>query len=161
MLQTFDASSIIYAWDNYPVDQFPPLWEWIESEIRLGSFSIPSIAFEEMSRKMPDCGTWLADADIARLPVTEEILQESMRIKKLLQIQESLYHPSGVDENDLLIIATARIEELVLISNEAKQITLPKIPAKRKIPAVCDDPGVAVECIDFLTLIKQSERVFK
>lgn len=161
MLQTFDASAIIYAWDNYPETQFPALWDWIESEIQLGSFSIPSVAFDEVAQKAPECGKWLADAEIARLPVTEEILQESMRIKELLQIEESLYHPSGVNENDLLIIATARIEEFVLVSNEAKQLNLPQSPAKRKIPAVCDDPGVAVECIDFLTLIRQSEKVFK
>ena len=92
--------------------------------------------------------------------MTNEILQEAMRIKTLLGIQEDRYSPKGVDEKDLLIIATASIEGLVLISDEAKQATLPRDLAKMKIPAVCADVHVDVECIDFITLIKQSGRVF-
>ena len=160
-MQTFDASSIIYAWDNYPERQFPPLWDWVAAEIQLGFFSIPSIAFEQVGHKTPDCKEWLTAASINRLPMTNEILQEAMRIKTLLGIQEDRYSPKGVDENDLLIIATTSIEGLVLISNEAKQATLPRDLANMKIPAVCADARVDVECIDFITLIKQSEQVFR
>ena len=161
ILQTFDASSIIYAWDNYPADQFPPFWDWVKSEVQLNHFSIPKIAFEEVEHKAPDCSEWLKDANIRRLPVTDAIIQEAMRIKTLLEIQEDHYHRDGVGENDLLIIATARSEGLVLISNEARQINLPETAAKKSIPAVCADPQVAVDCIDFITLIKQSGRVFR
>ena len=160
-MQTFDASSIIYAWDNYPVDQFPPVWDWIATEIEQHIFSIPRVAFDEVKQKAPDCAQWLSDAGVNLLLVTNEVLQEAMRIKSLLQIQEDQYHPGGVGENDVLIIATARTEELVLISNEARQINLPETPAKKKMPAVCADPQVAVDCIDFITLIKQSGRVFR
>ena len=109
---------------------------------------------------MPDCGKWLVEASINVLSVTNEVSREAMRIKSLLQIQEDQYYRTGVGENDLLIIATARTERLVLISNEASQNILPEIPAKKKIPAVCADPQVAVVCIDFITLIKQSRKVF-
>ncbi len=159
-MQTFDASSIIYAWDNYPVDQFPPVWNWIASEIKGHIFSIPNVAFDEVKQKTPDCGQWLADAGISLLPATNEVLHEAMRIKALLQIHEDQYHPSGVGENDLLIVATASVKGLVLISNEARQINLPENPAKKKIPTVCADPQVDVECIDFITLVKRSGQVF-
>ena len=32
-MQTFDASSMIYAWDNYPIEQFPPLWDWMGVQV--------------------------------------------------------------------------------------------------------------------------------
>ena len=32
-MRVFDASSMIYAWDNYPIGQFPGMWEWMGSQI--------------------------------------------------------------------------------------------------------------------------------
>ncbi len=43
-MYTFDASSVIHAWDNYPIEQFPPLWDWFYSQINDEQFSIPEIA---------------------------------------------------------------------------------------------------------------------
>ena len=70
------------------------------------------------------------------------------------------YHADGVGENDVLIIATAKVENLELVSNESPQVKNPRSNAKLKISAVCKIPKVGVRCIDFLTLIKQSGEVF-
>jgi len=160
-LQTFDASSIIYAWDNYPPGQFPPLWRWIAEQINAGNFNIPHPALEEVERRLPECATWLSECNIERIAVTNEILQEALRIKNLLGIVGDGYHSKGVGENDLLIIATARIEGFELVSNEGRQNQFPNIAAKAKIPAVCDMDDVDVPCVDFITVIKQSGQVFE
>lgn len=159
-MQTFDASSIIYAWDNYPPEQFPPLWRWIAERIEAGEFSIPEPALEEVERRLPECAAWLQDKHIERVTVTNEILQEALRIKDLLGIEEDRYHAKGVGENDLLIIATARIQGFELVSNEGRQHQFPTVAAKAKIPAVCDMEDVDVLCVDFITLIKRSGEVF-
>jgi len=159
-LQTFDASSIIYAWDNYPPGQLPPLWRWIAEQIEAGNFNIPQPALEEVERRLPECAKWLRECEIERIAVTNEIIQEALRIKNLLGIEGDGYHPRGVGENDLLIIATARIEGFKLVSNEGRQHQFPNVAAKAKIPAVCDKEGVAVRCIDFITLVKNSGKVF-
>jgi len=44
-MQTFDASSMIYAWDNYPPGQFPGLWEWMGKQIELEEFVMSEVAF--------------------------------------------------------------------------------------------------------------------
>jgi len=45
-MRVFDASSMIYAWDNYPFGQFPPLWNWMADQIKQGAVTMPSVALE-------------------------------------------------------------------------------------------------------------------
>jgi len=159
-MQVFDASSMIYAWDNYPIRQFPGLWEWVSNQIKGKNLVIPIVAFQEVKNKIPDCATWLEMNDIHKIAISNEILQDAMRIKKLLGIVNDKYHPKGVGENDLLIIATTRSLNTDLVTEE-KQLTLPKEPAKKKIPAVCAIKEVNIPCLNFIEFIKRSNEIFR
>lgn len=159
-MRVFDASSMIYAWDNYPLQQFPGLWDWMAGQIGQGSLAMPSVALDEVAHKAPECAAWLKDNDLRVLEISNAILQDAMRIKNLLGIVGDRYHPKGVDENDLLIVATAADRNCELVSDESKQ-KLPDLPAKRKIPAVCTMDEVGVTCISFLEYIKLSGAVFR
>lgn len=121
---------MIYAWDNYPPQQFPPLWRWVGNEISDGRFVMPKVAFDEVKDNAPDCAQWLRDQDVDRIDVSNDIIHEAFRIKNLLGIQDDKYHPKGVGENDLLIIATAAIEGIDLVSNEGRQNQIPDVLAK-------------------------------
>lgn len=158
-MQAFDASSMIYAWDNYPIDQIPGLWRWIEREIKAEEFMIPQVAFEEVGHKLPECANWLKNSSIVRLAIENEILAQATEMKALLGIEEEKYAATGVDENDLVIIACARVAGCRLISEEAVQTMKPKNKAKYKIPAVCALPEVLVSCINFLQMFKESRVV--
>jgi predicted nucleic acid-binding protein len=160
-MQVFDASSMIYAWDNYPERQFPGLWEWMAAQIEEKKLVMPSVAFDEVAHKTPECGEWLKDHDIELLEIKNTILQDAMRIKNLLGVVDDNYHPKGVGENDLLIIATARRHEAELVSDEELQTTPPQDSRKRKIPAVCVMNEVGVSCVNFIKYIKQSDVVFR
>jgi len=155
-----DASSIIYGWDNYPIVQFPGLWDWIARQIEAENLIIPSVALEEVIENSPECGKWLNDQDIAKIVAQNAILQDAMRMKHLLGIANDDYHPKGVGENDLIIIACAKFCGRPLISDESRQ-KLPDLAKKRKIPAVCAMPEVTVRCINFLDYLKQSEVIFR
>lgn len=117
----FDASSALHAWDNYPIENFPPLWSWFSEQINNGLFSVSQVAIEEISRKSPECGDWLNEQGMQVHPLSNEILQKATSIKNLLGITEDDYHPKGVDENDLFIIATAKVLGFQLISDEGRQ----------------------------------------
>lgn len=160
-MRVFDASSMIYAWDNYPIGQFPGLWEWMAGQIESKQLVMSSVAFEEVGHKVPECSEWLKDNDLELLPVTGAILQGAMEIKASLGITGDAYHAKGVDENDLIIISTARSKGAELVSDEAKQPGPIQVPSKRKIPAVCAMPKVSVPCTNFIEFIKASGAIFR
>ncbi|MGF6641726.1 DUF4411 family protein [Paraburkholderia sp. MM6662-R1] len=159
-MQVFDASSMVHAWDNYPAHQFPGMWRWISTEINERRLVMPSVAYGEVCNRAPDCGDWLAAANLERLEITNAIVQDAMRIKGLLGIVDDRYHPKGVGENDLLIICTARVHGRDLVSDEGRQNIPPDVNSKRKIPSVCSMPEVAVPCINFIEYIKRANFVF-
>lgn len=156
----FDASSIIYGWDNYPIDQFPPLWKWLGEQVNVHQLAICAVALGEVDHKAPELGNWLRDNDIVEIPAGEVELLEAVRIKRLIGIANDQYHPKGVDENDIISISVCRIHGLQLISDEEKQPNLPQVLAKMKIPAVCRLANVNVTCMNFLDFLKQSGQVF-
>ncbi len=159
-MRVFDASSMIYAWDNYPIGQFPGLWEWMAGQIESKQLLMPSVAFEEVQGKTPDCGEWLKDNNLEQLAITNAIAHEAKRIKGLLGIVDDNYHSKGVGENDILIIATTRMHGADLVSEE-RQAIQPQVSSKRKIPSVCVMPTVAVPCINFIEYIRASGAVFR
>lgn len=160
-MQVCDASSMIHAWDNYPVLQFPGLWEWIAVQIEQKMLVMPNVASAEVASKTPECADWLKKAGIELLDINNAVVQDAMRIKGLLGIVGDHYHPKGVGENDILIIAIARAHAAELVSEEQRQTGLPKIAAKKKIPTVCSMKEVAVPCINFIDYIRRSGVVFR
>jgi Domain of unknown function (DUF4411) len=157
----FDASSIIYAWDNYPEKQFPPLWRWISANMENGEFVMAQIAFEEVAKKSPECARFLKDAGLKQVKISNAIVQEALRIKGRLGITNDDYHSDGVGENDIFIIATAKLQMMELVSEEGRQTKQPRENRRLKIPRVCSLPDVGVKCISFRELIVRSDQVFQ
>jgi hypothetical protein len=154
-MYSFDASSMIHAWDNYPPanPHFESLWEWIADNINDRQFSISKKAFEEVNHKIPECGKWLKENHIEMIPLTPTGLSIAQEIKTHLGIVEEQYK-KGVGENDLFIIAMAKETSTILVSEESRQNKLPALKSNYKIPAVCNMQEVQVECINFLELLK-------
>jgi predicted nucleic acid-binding protein len=158
-MPVLDASSALYAWDNYPLEQFPPLWTWVAQQITKGELTIPTVALEEVGHKSPACAAWLKSCQISVLPMTQAILMDALRIKAVLGVVGEAYG-SGVGENDLFIIATARAHDAEVLSDEARQPSLPNSRRNYKIPAVCALLEVQTTCLSFVEYLKRSRAVF-
>ncbi len=154
-MYSFDASSMIHAWDNYPISNphFESLWQWFAEQIDNSQFGISKIALDEVSHKIPECGEWLKNNHIKVYPLTPRSLLTAQQIKTLLGILEEEY-TKGVGENDLFIISIAKETTTTLVSEEARQNNLPSLKSNYKIPAVCKMPEVGVKCITFIDLLK-------
>lgn len=159
-MRVLDASAILYAWDNYPLAQFPGLWRWLGSEMRRHELAIPLVALEEVGHKAPECAKWLKVAGVLRLPMSEAVVTAAVAIKQAIGVVNDKYHPKGVDENDIFIIASAKVRGAELITNEARQFGAQNEARKYKIPAVCDMASVGVATMNFLEYFQKSKQIF-
>ena len=140
-------------------DSHPPLWAWLARQIATGELTIAAVALDEAGHKSPDAAMWLKTQRISVLPMTQAILTDALRIKTLLGIDGDQYG-SGVGENDLFIIATARAHGAELLTDEGRQPSLPNSRRSYKIPAVCGLPEVQTPCMTFVEYFKRSQTVF-
>lgn len=151
---------MIHGWDNYPIENFPRMWDWLAEEISSGAIAIPRVAYEEIAHVSPECHRWIGRIDeFKTLEVDNDVVAEALAINGVLGIDNDRYG-AGVDANDVLIIATARSARRGMVTNEARQPALPVNLKNLKIPAVCSLEEVQVECIDFADLIRRSRRAF-
>lgn len=153
-MQVFDASSIVYGWDNYPLEIFPRLWELLAEKIADSEITMSQVSFEEVEHVSPDCAVWLREQGITCHAVGNEIVNAAMDIKAGLGIGGDAYHADGVDENDVIAIATSKVFGVTVVSDEARQPNLPANIRRYKIPAVCDMQNVQVKCVNFLDCLK-------
>lgn len=154
-MYSFDDSSMIHAWDNYPPENehFKSLWEWFSLNVQNKEFVISKKAFEEVAHKIPECGEWLRNSNVEIYNLTPTSLLIAKDIKASLGIHEEKY-TKGVGENDLFIIAIAQESGAILVSEEGRQSVLPSLKSNYKIPAVCGMDEVGVDCCNFLSLLK-------
>jgi hypothetical protein len=97
-MYSFDASSMIHAWDNYPPENehFESLWEWFSSNVQNKEFVISKKAFKEVSDKIPECREWLQNSNVEIYSLTSTSLLIAKDIKASLNILEDKY-TKGVD----------------------------------------------------------------
>jgi Domain of unknown function (DUF4411) len=155
-----DTSSVIYAWDNYPIAQFPPLWTWLGDQMRQQNLVLSDVALGETEKNEPACAQWLKNQPISVRATTQAVLQQAGDFATSLGIKNDKFHPDGVGANDLIIIASARLYGDTLLSEEGRQQNRPQNLAKYKIPAVCEMPSVKVHQQTFIEYIKASSAVF-
>lgn len=146
-----DASAIIAAWDkDYPKDVFPSLWPQLAKH-RTDIVLIEPI-YDEIKPMTNPLRVWMTDNDFESIPIDGRVEELSLRLEKEYQIREG---SEGASRNDIKLIAYAKINNKIVVTDEEEQPQKPVKKYKYKIPAICDEKKV--ECINFIKMIRQLE----
>ena len=152
----FDTSSILHAWANYPEEQFPSVWRWMEKQIKAGEFLIPEIVRDEAQDE--DVLDWFVGKRLPTVAIPDKILNVAQSIKGGLGIKNDDYSQRGVNNNDVIIIATAKVYGCAIVTEEGVQQQLPPKRKQYKMPAVCRANNIPVG--NFLARLTNSGKVF-
>ena len=162
-----DASALITAWDQRyrpTIAIFQKFWELLENIFEQERLIIPKIIFQEIKIKDSKISIsgkqdkklslkdWLEDTAKITLKDHREYLEQLAELsKKYKKDEASDGKTSSVSKADLYLIAMAKVENWIVLTEEATQKQLPEKMSKYKIPAVCEKEKVeCLSLIDFL-----------
>ena len=158
-----DASAIIAAWvTRYPEDVFPSLWLQL-AEHRTDMALIKPIydQIDPMSqadkgkpelekRKKYPLRMWMVDNEFESIDTDEEVEELSLFLEEEYQVREG---SKGADGKDIKLIAYAKINNKIVVTEEGKQKENPVKKHNYKIPLICNEKEV--ECINFIEMIRR------
>lgn len=158
-----DSSVFITAWyKQYPPRIFKPLWDLIAQHNEKLVLLKP--IFDEIEpmtsddRKRPlklkqerfALRLWLETNRFPVMEVSHDMNCESLRLEKEYQIRN---FGKGANQNDVMLIACAKLLDMTVVTFEEVQTTLPAEKRRYKIPAICNEQNV--RCIDFVTMLDE------
>lgn len=156
-----DASSFKELWERkYPPTTFPSLYIKLEPLILERDIHCIQPVFAEI-RKPSDIvqgkslREWLEDISMKKesfiIPPGKDEEEQAMGLS--IEYRSKGKSQDGVSENDLLMVAVAKVRGWTVVTEERKQDSRPKEKKKYKIPLVCLEQKV--RCINLLEFIQE------
>ncbi|MCY7348228.1 MAG: DUF4411 family protein [Pyrinomonadaceae bacterium] len=155
MIYCIDTSSLIHGWnEKYPPEIFTSLWNDIENLIKNGDLVSTEEVLMELNAGNDDLSIWASKQNDFFLTLDNEIQAEAANIladpinSKVLDTRKV-----GKNEADIWVIATAKVNNLAVITDE-KYVQPIDVPNARKISIrnVCEN--INVPHFNFLEFIK-------
>jgi len=149
---SLDSDAIINAWRDYPIHNFPNIWEWVE---KLGSNKIggmSEVVFKELEKGGDECYDWFKERKPLFVhPNSEEIQNE---VRRLVNNYNNFGIITGKNEGDPYVIALAKVKEADVVTNESPSNNM----NGPKIPDVCRVEGIRI--LKFVQVITKEGVVF-
>lgn len=156
-----DANTLITAWNSgYTMRVFPSLWKQL-AQCRNDLVLIKPV-FDEIDpissadknlpkakkREKYSLRVWMIENYFDAEPITDEINAVSLELEKEYETNNN---PKGANQNDITLIAYAKVKEKTVVTFEEEQPQKPGKKKNYKIPLICNEQGV--ECIKFVTML--------
>lgn len=156
-----DADIFIASWNShYPIRIMPSLWEEIANhrdrivlikpifdEIDPVSPADKKLPQFEKDDKYP-LRMWLESNNFDGTAIDDETKRTSLELGKIYQTDEI---SKGAGQNDVTLIAYAKIKNKMVVTFEAKQRQPPLKKSDYKIPLICEENKV--DCINFIEML--------
>lgn len=152
MRYSLDSDAIINAWRDYPIQNFPKIWEWIEQigKERIGGMS--EVVFKELEKGGDECFDWFKQRKSLFVHPNDQEIQ--VEVKRLVTNYNNFGIITGKNEGDPYVVALAKIKGAVVVTNESPSNDM----NGPKIPDVCREEGV--RRIKFVQVITSEGVVF-
>ena len=135
MRYSLDSDAIIGAWRQYPIENFPKLWEWVESMGRDEIGGMSEVVFKELERGGDECFEWFKERKKLFVHPNDENVQNEVR--RLVNTYNFGLNASK-NAGDPYVIALAKVKDAVVVTNESPSNDM----NGPKIPDVCRVEGI-------------------
>ncbi len=156
-----DANIFISAWNSgYPIMVFPSLWKELAQcrndlvlikpvfdEIDPVSSADNKMSLSKKREKYP-LHLWMIENHFEATAIIDEINAVSLELEKEYETNSD---PKGANQNDITLIAYAKVKIKTVVTFEENQPQKPGKKKNYKIPLICDEQDV--ECIEFVTML--------
>ena len=151
MKYSLDSDAIINAWRDYPIQNFPNIWDWVENLGREQIGGMSEVVFQELERGGDECYNWFKDRkELFVHPNDEDIQNEVRRLVNTYNFGLTASKNAG----DPYVIALAKVKNAVVVTNESPSNNM----NGPKIPDVCRVEGI--QRIKFVQVITKEGVVF-
>jgi len=150
---SLDSDVLIQAWRDYPIDNFPPVWEKIEELGSNDTLGMSELILDELQRGGDDLYDWAKARESDLVVPTSNTVDEE--VTYLVNHYENFGIVTGKNEADPFVVAVAKAHGCSVVTNETRSGNL----NGPKIPDVCLEEEIP--WIRFVDIIKQENLVFQ
>ena len=151
MKYCLDASSLICLWhERYPMETFPSLY------LQLRGISERMVILESIGKEIKEekeMVEWLKEVRL--LPFSKMTQKDEEEALNLINKYESGTNKKDISQADVKLIAFAKRNAFIVVSEEAKQFEPPKNLGHYKIPLICQKEKV--RCINLLKFLQENK----
>jgi hypothetical protein len=149
---SLDSDAAINAWRDYPIENFPKIWEWIEEMGKRQIIGMSEVVFQELEKGGDECFDWFKQRKANFVYPNDE------EVQKVLEHLVNRYNNFGIitgkNEGDPFVVALAVVKDCSVVTNESMSNNM----HGPKVPDVCRAEGI--EWIKFVDVIRRERVTF-
>lgn len=152
MKYSLDSDAAINAWRDYPIENFPKIWDWIEHMGINGIAGMSEVVFHELEKGGDECFAWFKQRkEYFVYPNNQEVQKE---LERLVNSYNNFGIITGKNEGDPFVVALAIVKECTVVTNESMSNNM----NGPKVPDVCR--AERIQWIKFVDVIRRESVTF-